>query len=83
MYTYIYWKLACRKPAVKLFDCIIDCASYPYVAAALCMQAFVNDVTKAPGQAVDAAAISLAKPVAAVEPAKHATLRTARATEVE
>ena len=31
----------------------------------------MNDVTKASGQAVDAAAVSLAKPVAAEEPAKH------------
>ena len=35
------------------------------------MQAFMNDVSKASGQPVDAAAISLAKPAAAVEPAKH------------
>ncbi len=38
------------------------------------MQAFMNDVTKASGQPVDAAAISLAKPVAAVEPAKHTSV---------
>ena len=38
------------------------------------MQAFMNDVSKASGQPVDAAAISLAKPAAAVEPAKHTSV---------